>query len=614
MIPEPIDLPPRSRTAWRALVAQLESLQAQMDRATGRSVNTVAAVGATQASPYVDPNPAAVEEVSIPTQPPIPEGLVLTSEGAFAAGSGIPSAQITAAWTPGLDVQPDTGLQFADTASFEVWLRKVRTAPTYPSGDDPGVDAVNGDPIPPDPLDDSRRYLGTLYTSTDIRDLEFATQYAVKVRAVSPSGMMGDFTDEVLVTTVTAPADVLAAPNPPTLTTRLGTVTVTEAGLVGGGPVPGWLTDYVVEWNNATVWTVVGAIAPASSFIDTKLTVGTSREYRLRARDILGRLSDPSVSATIVVQGVVGPDIAANAVTANAIAAGAIDGMVITGAVVRTAASGKRVQMDTTGLRSYSSTEAVTAALTAEDGGLNLAGEFAVGAGTQTQVKLTTATPTTWPAVQTIPNAPRVELLSDGAAPGLVASLFSADSEISLPALRLQAPAKDLSTTPARIEMTHNRVSISTPDGLYVNGTPIGGSSALPALQTVSNNINETITATAWTGLPTPVSISLTLAAPAIVQVSLGGWLTASAGDTRCGVALSGATVQDALTVDGAAASWGATLYKATGGSSTEQQSFTRLYQCNAGTTVFDVQAYQSGGGTHQVNNPVLQVLPVRYV
>jgi hypothetical protein len=63
--------------------------------------------------------------------------------------------------------------------------------------------------------------------------------------------------------------------------------------------------------------------------------------------------------------------LAASAVTAGKIAATAIDGKVITGATIRTAASGQRVVLDTTGLKTYdTANNVVTEASTATSGGL----------------------------------------------------------------------------------------------------------------------------------------------------------------------------------------------------------------------------------------------------
>jgi len=73
------------------------------------------------------------------------------------------------------------------------------------------------------------------------------------------------------------------------------------------------------------------------------------------------QVSQPVVNkqtpAVIIQDGAITADkIAVNAVTANAVSAGSIDGMVITGPTIRTAPSGSRVQLDTTGFRVYSGT------------------------------------------------------------------------------------------------------------------------------------------------------------------------------------------------------------------------------------------------------------------
>lgn len=63
-------------------------------------------------------------------------------------------------------------------------------------------------------------------------------------------------------------------------------------------------------------------------------------------------------------------------VTADAMAADAIDGMTITGALIRTAATGLRFEMDALGLRAFNASNAVTASLAPESGGLLLSGSL----------------------------------------------------------------------------------------------------------------------------------------------------------------------------------------------------------------------------------------------
>jgi hypothetical protein len=73
--------------------------------------------------------------------------------------------------------------------------------------------------------------------------------------------------------------------------------------------------------------------------------------------------------------------IAAGAVVADAIAAGAIDGKLITGATIRTAASGQRVEIDSTGLKTYDSGGVVQVEATTATGGKLRAGAGAITIG-----------------------------------------------------------------------------------------------------------------------------------------------------------------------------------------------------------------------------------------
>lgn len=98
------------------------------------------------------------------------------------------------------------------------------------------------------------------------------------------------------------------------------------------------------------------------------------------------------------------------------------------------------------------------------------------------------------------------------------------------------------------------------------------------------------------------------------VQINFGAWLTATAGETRAGVLLSGATVLDPQDGQNGQTTWGQTLYaSASDGTGTFQNSMSKVVKLNAGTTAITLRAYQSGGGTHQVNYPVMEVIPLRW-
>lgn len=68
--------------------------------------------------------------------------------------------------------------------------------------------------------------------------------------------------------------------------------------------------------------------------------------------------------------------ISANAVAADKIRAGAIDGKLITGARIRTAASGRRTELDVEGLRSYDSSGSVVLTTQTSDGSIDMRGRL----------------------------------------------------------------------------------------------------------------------------------------------------------------------------------------------------------------------------------------------
>ncbi|MDN6135674.1 MAG: hypothetical protein L0J03_16440, partial [Brevibacterium sp.] len=68
--------------------------------------------------------------------------------------------------------------------------------------------------------------------------------------------------------------------------------------------------------------------------------------------------------------------ISANAITADKIHAGAIDGKLITGARIRTAASGRRTELDVEGLTSYKSNGAVVLTTNTSDGSIDMTGRL----------------------------------------------------------------------------------------------------------------------------------------------------------------------------------------------------------------------------------------------
>lgn len=165
-----------------------------------------------------------------------------------------------------------------------------------------------------------------------------------------------------------------------------------------------------------------------------------------------------------------------------------------------------------------------------------------------------------------------------------------------------------------RCELTDHR--------LIVHGVAGGVPPApvLPAMMTATRSADtNNITATAVWGQTVPFTGN-TLVVPAglslLALVTSGAWLVATAGETRAGVQVSGATTIAAAVDQNGQSAWGQTLYVSNAdiGAGTAQATLQRTVVLAAGTNTFTLVAYQSSGGTHQVNYPTLEVTPLRYV
>lgn len=263
-------------------------------------------------------------------QPAAPSGLLLDTD--VYVDAGVNRALITASWvgpTVGVDGAPITA------ASYVVQWRYGVSGPWsagLPSTDD----------------------------QLTIPGLTLGSAAQVRVRSVTASGIPGPFTAPSSITTasdVTAPQ----APSTPTISCRLGVISVTWNGSPAAGS---WPADFarvdVAIGPTTTPTTVVDSLTRAGSVKVTGQTYGSTRYARLRAVDQSGNVGAWSAaSLAVLVVGVSGPDLEANSVTANAIAVGALDGILITGATIRTDAGSTRLEMTTAGLTAWSSGTAV---------------------------------------------------------------------------------------------------------------------------------------------------------------------------------------------------------------------------------------------------------------
>lgn len=161
-----------------------------------------------------------------------------------------------------------------------------------------------------------------------------------KVRALTTLGVWSDFTDPVDIIAA-SPVELTEPPTAPTLTSSLSRVQAQWNGVLTGGDLPAGVQHVLVEYASAPdgPWARLAVPLPhGGGSSPIRGTVGEEMFVRLVPVDTLGREFTPSAVASIVVVGIVGPDIEAASITANEIAVGAIE--------VQHIASGVGAQID----------------------------------------------------------------------------------------------------------------------------------------------------------------------------------------------------------------------------------------------------------------------------
>lgn len=216
--------------------------------------------------------------------------------------------------------------------------------------------------------------------------------------------------------------------------------------------------------------------------------------------------------------------LSAGSVLAGTIAAGAINGQTITGALIRTAAAGQRVQLDSTnGLVAVNAAGTAVTQIRPTDGvllasGAVIAGELNTAAAGAARVRV-------FPSTDGKGNPRGVIALEDGVSGDTAAQVFAnayagggggltvAGGTYLAPGITKPAPTLVLQTDQANL----STVSVTAPDGLFLNGTPvatIGGDYAYQ-LQNFSYSFGIPL---AWTTLP-GCSFSVTIPPGRILEV-----------------------------------------------------------------------------------------------
>jgi len=279
-----------------------------VNRVTGQGGPGAGGGGGTNPIPIPQPDPTNQE-------PSIPGNLVVTSTGYFNP-AGEPKARARVEFDP---VFVDVDGNSMGMARYSFYARPAS------SPEDMSLSNSVRHPLNATP---GNRIVG------HINNLDSGETYYFGVAAIGLGGRVGEYSNEVSAV-MAWPTTGMPKPSDPVLSSRLSTVKVEWDGNDSAGqPMPARFASIQVEMSlsGAGPFTRIGEIfEPGSAVIvtgeDAQLNwgIGDTLYFRFTAYDTAGNDSTTvSDVSSIVVVGVVGPDIEANSITANNIAAGTI--------------------------------------------------------------------------------------------------------------------------------------------------------------------------------------------------------------------------------------------------------------------------------------------------
>ena len=151
--------------------------------------------------------------------------------------------------------------------------------------------------------------------------------------------------------------------------------------------------------------------------------------------------------------------------------------------------------------------------------------------------------------------------------------------------------------------------------GALITGTDF----ALPSVVSAHGNGTNTITATAFTDLPTTAcSAAITNPHPTasmLVLVAYGAWMSASANGVRCCPRVSGSVTIAAGIGAGGPIGWGEVPYCGAATSNHFAASATYELPASATAATFTMQAYRdAAAGTQVCNYATLRLVPLRFL
>lgn len=301
--------------------------------------------------------PAGEAVIAIPDEPTITS---IDSQWEYSA-QYMPRAAFTVNFA---GVTVDTAGSALDIVGYELWMKKTSEA------------------------DSLWQFAATTALSSfNITGLELGTSYSFKVRALSAVAA-GGFSNVMSKSFATSGVvETVPTPSTPVVSSSLSLLNISYSKTTSTGaamPPNVARVDIYISSDGVTYTPVVASILQTGQVALDVFNLGTNARVKLKAVSFFGVESAFSAVQSATIIGVVTGDIAdlsisagkiaTNAITAGKILAGAIDGMIITGAVLRTAPSGQRVHIDTTGLKAYNNLEQVVTSISASDGTLTSVG------------------------------------------------------------------------------------------------------------------------------------------------------------------------------------------------------------------------------------------------
>ena len=215
--------------------------------------------------------------------PKAPQGLVVQTD-AYIGSDGFAHGLATAMWSAVTEATNNTAIEISNYAIE--WRKHVDGAPWHAAG-------------------------ATDKLQLGFGNLDCGTQIEVRVRAVPTySDKLGDWS-AVVVATVESDTTPCSVPSEPTVSSKLGVVTVHWDGRTSTGARMEPDFDHIEVGEGATaagMRIISASQAGQGDYLITGLTAGSQHSYALRSVDHAGNRSDWSAIATVTVASAVSPD------------------------------------------------------------------------------------------------------------------------------------------------------------------------------------------------------------------------------------------------------------------------------------------------------------------